>query len=161
MLLHNSKVVNQSSTLQNASTSILFNARQDDEDAHCFVSSDGINASSVTLTGECVADGLLSAECLSPITNHGRRKWSHDKNLELMRCYSLVKCDGRGYHDRLKSIWDARNPSKTSLSVNVLACHSRNIQTAKMLTPYELKALRESSSPNVLVDDVQLLSDVL
>ena len=56
MLLRNSKVVNQSSTLPNASTSVLFNARRDDEDAHCFVSSDGINAYSVTLPGECVAD---------------------------------------------------------------------------------------------------------
>ena len=55
MPLRNSKVVNQSSTLQNASTSVLFNARRDDEDAHCFVSSDGVNASSVTLPGEHVA----------------------------------------------------------------------------------------------------------
>ena len=77
-----------------------------------------------------------------------------------MRCY-LVKRDGRGYLNRLKSIWDARNPSKTSLSVNVLACHARNIQTAEMLTPYELKALQESISPNVSVDDVQFPSEVL
>ena len=110
MLLRSFKVVNQSSTLQNASTSVLFNACWDDADAHCFVCSDGINASSVTLPGERVADGLSSAECLSPITNHGRRKWSHDENLELMRCYFLAKRDGRGYRDRLKSIWDARNP---------------------------------------------------
>ena len=39
MLLHNSKVVNQSCTLRNASTSILFSARRDYEGAHCFVSS--------------------------------------------------------------------------------------------------------------------------
>ena len=78
-----------------------------------------------------------------------------------MRCYFLAKRDGRGYRDRLKSIWDARNPSKTSLSVNVLACHARSIQSAEMLTPYELKALQESSSPNALVDDVQLPSEVL
>ena len=43
----------------------------------------------------------------------------------------------------------------------MLACHTRNIQTAKMLAPYELKALQESTSPSVLVDNVQLLSDVL
>ena len=129
MLLHNSKVVNQSSTLQNASTSVLFNARRDDEDAHCSVSLDGINASSVTLPGERVADGLSSAECLSPITNHGRRKWSHDDNLELMRCYFLAKRDGRGYHDRLKSIPGYRDSLLCHLLKATILGTIRTLQT--------------------------------
>lgn len=39
------------------------------------------------------------------------------------------------------------------MSVNILCCHARNIQTAKMLTTYELTKIEESSSSMLPVTD--------
>ena len=53
-------------------------------------------------------------------------------------------CDGKGYHKRLKSLWDTRNPSKTSISINILACHVRNVLTAGILTDVDIKMIEDS-----------------
>ena len=55
-----------------------------------------------------------------------------------MHCFYLAKSDGVGYRNRLKAIWDTRNPLKTTISVNMLCCHARNIQSSNMLSEFEL-----------------------
>jgi len=61
-----------------------------------------------------------------------------------MHCFYLAKSDGVGYRNRLKAIWDTRNPSKTAISVNTLRCHARNIQLSNMLSEFELSNIAAS-----------------
>ena len=61
----------------------------------------------------------------------------------------------------LKNLWDSRNPSKCSISVNTLCCHARNITTSHMLTEYELMNIQAACSGSGIsaVGDDVLLSD--
>ena len=61
-----------------------------------------------------------------------------------MLCFYLAKQGGVGYQNRLKAIWDTRNPSKVSVSINTLCCHARNILTAHMLSEHELMNIETS-----------------
>jgi len=99
------------------------------------------------------------AERLQLNTSRGQRRWTYDENIELMHCFYLAKRDGTGYRNRLKRLWDLRNPDKCVLSVNVLCCHARNIQTGHMLPDHELRRIEnlcthDSGSP----ENCELLS---
>ena len=61
-----------------------------------------------------------------------------------MHCIYLAKQGGVGYRNRLKTIWDTRNPSKASISVNTLCCHARNILTAHVLSEHEFLNIETS-----------------
>ena len=135
MILRNAKVLRSPSK---STTLVRNNAHHDSGVSYRDASVEASDVSSVTSRGERVSSGSSSAVCLSPHTTRSRRKWSYDENIELMRCFYLSKRDGTGYRDRLKNLWDSRNPSKSSISVNTLCCHARNIQVSHLLTEYEL-----------------------
>jgi len=120
---------------------VPINAHRDGEVAHHCKPVAFSDASSTIPSPECAVSDSTGAE--RPHLNRGRHKWTRDENIELMRCLYLAKQDGKGYQSRLKCLWDSRNPSKVSVSVNTLCCHARNIQTANMLTSYELTRIKE------------------
>ena len=55
-----------------------------------------------------------------------------------------MKKNGKRYRKRLKSFRDTRNPSKTSISINILGCHACNVLTAGMLTDVDIKMIKDS-----------------
>ena len=61
-----------------------------------------------------------------------------------MFCFYLAKQGRVGYRNRLKTVWDTRNPSKASISVNTLCCHARKILTAYMLSDHKLLNIETS-----------------
>ena len=121
MIVRNAKVLRSPSKL---TTLVRNNAHHDSGVSYRDASVEASDVSSVTFRDERVSSGSSSAVCLSPHTTRGRRKWSYDENIKLMRCFYLSKRDGTGYRDRLKNLWDSRNPSKSSISVNTLCCHA-------------------------------------
>jgi len=160
MKLRNSKVIAAPHLRSNSPKNIRNNAHRDGEAAHHCEPVAPNDAASTTPSLESVVSDSTGTERLHP--NHGRRKWTRDENIELMRCFYLAKQDSKGYQSRIKRLWDSRNPSKVSVSVNILYCHARNIQTANMLTSYELARLKEAcgddhdgdSTPFVPVDAI-------
>jgi len=147
MKLRSSRIVGPSRAEGSNPSTVRIDARQDDGDAYRSGSLSPEDVSSSMLPGMAVADGQLSAQCLSSCTGRGRRTWSHAENIELMHCYYLSHNQGRGYRDRLKRLWDSRNPGNTQISTNVLCCHARNILTSGMLTVYELSSIRAECCP--------------
>ena len=142
MKLRNSKVVLPSSASVNSRPNPRFDAHQDAEVSHCCVSTDSSDVSSDLHCGVAATTGSLSAECLPSGTTRGRRKWTYEENTELMHCFYLAKLDGVGYRDRLKSLWDSRNPAKSAITVNILCCHARDIQVSHLLTDFDLKQIQ-------------------
>jgi len=54
--------------------------------------------------------------------------------------------EGKGYRNRLKRLWDDRNPSKCYRSENNLCCQARAVTHSKLLTELELQAIQQSVS---------------
>ena len=124
---------------------VRLNAHHDAEVSYRIASLDASDVSSACHQGAAaVTTDSLSAKCLQSGTNRGRRKWTYDENIELMHCFYLAKRDGVGYRERLKRLWDLRNPNKTVISVNTLCCHARNVQTVHMLPDHELRRIEQS-----------------
>ena len=147
MQLRNSKVVLPSSASSNSQCNFQFDAHQDAEVSHCCVSAGSGDVSSDLHQSVAATTGSLSAERLPSGTTRGWRKWTYEENTELMHCFYLAKLDGVGYRDRLKSLWDSRNPAKSAINVNTLCCHARNIQVSHLLTDYDLKQIQAVSDP--------------
>ena len=147
MKLRNSKVVLPSSAPVNPRCNLRFDAHQDNEVFHYRVSMDSSDISSDTHQSVAASTSLLSAECLLSGMTRGQRKWTYEENTELMNCFYLAKLDGVGYHGRLKSLWDSRNPAKSAISVNTLCCHAHNIQVSHLLTDYDLKQIQAVCEP--------------
>ena len=124
MILCNSKIVQSPSVIGEFTSVVRSNAHCDGEVSHCCASVESIDVSSTFFHGERVSSGSSRAECLPPHMTHGRHKWSYNENIELMHCFYLAKRGGVGYCDHLKNLWDSRNPSKCSISVNTLCCHA-------------------------------------
>lgn len=151
MKLCNLKVIAAPHLLTEPLRNVRINAHRDDEGAHRCSPLFSSDASSMASSPERAISDSAGADCLH--LNHECHKWSRDENIELMRWFYLAKQDGRGYRNHLKSLWDSRNPSKAFMSVNTLCCHACNVQTAEMLTTYELTKLEESSSSMLPVTD--------
>ena len=127
MKLHSSRIVRSPSASSELTPVVRINAHPDTEVSHHCASVEASDESSASFPGERVNAGLSGAECLTSDTTHGHHKWSYAENIELMHCFYLAKRDGVGYRNQLKVIWDTRNSSKASKSVNTLCCHARNI----------------------------------
>ena len=78
-----------------------------------------------------------------------------------MHCFYLAKRGGRGYRERLKRLWDLRNPDKTVAGVNTLCCHARNIQETHMLSDYELQRIEQSCTRGSASADHESVLEVL
>ena len=95
---------------------------------------------------ESPATGLLDAARPLSQPTQGRGKWTREENTELMMCYYTARLEGKGYRNRLKCLWDARNPSKSFRSENNLCCQARAVIHSKLLTEFELQAIEQSVS---------------
>ena len=92
---------------------------------------------------------LLDAERSSATMVRGRRSWSREENLELMKCYYSAKAARKSYQKRLKNLWDSRNPDKTFRSSNNLSCQARAILHSKLLSEFELCEAQPCTSISV------------
>ena len=144
MKLRSSKIIRSPSANKELTSVVRIDALQDTDFSHRCASVEASDESSASFRGERVNLRSSGAECLPSDTTHSRRKWSYAENIELMHCFYLAKRDGVGYRNRLKGIWDTRNPSKASISVNTLCCHARNIQSSHMISEHELSNIAAS-----------------
>ena len=79
----------------------LINARSDRESAYRLMSGTTDNANSLPPSGGDLSTEMSNAERLDCATVHGKHRWSHEENCELMRCYYTAKAAGKGYQKRL------------------------------------------------------------
>ena len=119
------------------------NARLDRESAYRPMSGTTDDADSLPLSSGGFSTELSGAMRSTNITVHGRRRWSHEENCELMRCYYHARVAGRGYQKRFKDLWDIRNPDKSFRTMNNLCCQARNVIHSHLLTEAELKDLQQ------------------